>query len=206
MEKIIWGLCYNTEKESVTMPGPKVEKASHLLTESCLDHGATHIEYKFVEQLRGNQQYWTMVMPAMRCLLGATDALMRGGPVRGLVRPIGEDRRRALVFQDFWHATEVARILIADEARWESQFTGSLAGTLSTREKMALPGSRLKVVWATGDATLERIATVDWTHRRAAMGSVNDFLDPVRALLGELEGEAGIIAIAELLNLVTFAA
>ena len=70
------------------MPPPKVKKAMHLLVDSNLDYGHVEISYKFLEQYRGNQQYWSIVMPPMRCLLGTTDTLMKGGKM-----VIGSDHR-----------------------------------------------------------------------------------------------------------------
>ena len=204
-KKICWGLLYDTEAESVAMPKPKIEKAAHLLVDPELDYGSESICHKFLEQYRGNQQYWALVMPPMRSLLGATDALMKG--TKGArTRPPGGDMRRRMVFEDFWRATEVARVLISDPAQWEASFVGTMTGVLSANERLALPGRRCKVTWVTGDATLERIATVDWTNRKAATGGFLEFLGPVKEIMGEVEGESEIIAVAELLNLVTFAA
>ena len=168
VEKICWGLLYNTDKETIRMPPPKVEKALHMLADPNLDYGRRDIDYKFLEQYRGNQQYWTIVMPAMVCTLHAADALLKGGAEGGKVRQGKSDAARGRQFVDFWSATELARTLVASETQWETRFSGLLAGVLSVRERMALPGSRVKLVWVTGDATLERIATVDWTHRKAA--------------------------------------
>ena len=46
-------------------------------------------------------------------------------------------------------------------------------------ERLILPGRRVRIVWATGDATLTKIATVDWTHGTTA---VNDFLPYLETL------------------------
>ena len=97
-------------------------------------------------------------------------------------------------------------MLVADPSQWETRFAGLLSGTLTIRERMALPGKRTRLVWVTGDATLERIATVDWTHKKAAMGDVRQYMQPVREAIGSDEGEECIIAVAELLNLVAYAA
>ena len=56
-----------------------MEKAAFLLADSQLDSGCEEISHKLLEQHRGNQQYWSLVMPPLRALLGAADALMKGG-------------------------------------------------------------------------------------------------------------------------------
>ena len=132
--------------------------------------------------------------------------MMKGGQRGGNIAPPGEDPRRRLIFEDFWNATEIARILIADPAQWEASFVGSFSGVLSINERLALPGRKVRVVRVTGDATLERLATVDWTHRLAATGEILAFRAPLAALIGEVCDESDIIATAEFLNLVTFAA
>ena len=62
-------------------------------------------------------------------------------------------------------------------------------------------------MWVTGDATPTRVGTVDWTGKKFAASSVRDFLPALKANLKLSEKEEDvIIAIAELLNYVTFAA
>ena len=187
------------------MPAPKVEKAAFLLADPKLDYGEQNIPWNFLEVYRGNQQYWCLVMPAMRCLVSATDALMRGRP-RRLAGPRGEGEQCALAWTDFWQATEVARVLAADQSKWSSRFTGALPGVLTINERLALPGWRYRVIWVTGDATLQRIATVDWSNSKCAFHSVPDFMQSLREAAGVEEDEEAIIAVAEFMNLVTFAA
>eukprot|EP00959_Pyramimonas_sp_CCMP1952_P406699 8524123-Pyramimonas_sp.AAC.1 len=94
-----------------------------------------------MEVHRGNQQCRSLVVPAMRCLVSATDALIRSRP-RGLAGPKGGDSQSALAWADFWQAAEVARALATDKSKWSSRSTGDLPGALSINEKLALPGSR----------------------------------------------------------------
>ena len=205
-QKICWGLLYDTERELVAMPRPKIEKAAFLLADPELDAGNVNICHKFLEQYRGNQQYWSLVVPPLRTLTSATDALMKGGRQGGRTRPPGGDRHRQLIFEDFWRATETARILLADEEQWAASFVGAFSGVLSLNERLALPGRQCKLIWVTGDATPERVATVDWTHKRAATGDVQPFRAPLAAAIGEEDEDGDLIAIAEFLNLVTYAA
>ena len=72
--------------------------------------------------------------------------------------------------------------------------------------RLALPGNRVRLVWVSGDATPTIIATVDWTHQRFARNLVADFLETLAQVVGGEAHEGEIIAVAELLNLVTFAA
>ena len=136
-------------------------------------------------------------MPPLRALLGATDALLKDGQRGRNIAPPGDDPRRRLVFEDFWNATEIARVLIADPAQWEASFVGSFSGVLSVNERLALPGRKVRVVWVTGDATLERLATVDWTHRLAATGEVLTYRAPLAALIGEVCDESDSIAVGD---------
>ena len=48
-KKICWGLLYDTTKESVEMPEPKIEKASYMLMDPELDYGRESINFKFLE-------------------------------------------------------------------------------------------------------------------------------------------------------------
>ena len=131
---------------------------------------------------------------------------MRGQHPHGKVGKPGGDRARQLAFDDFWEATELSRILVADASEWEARFVGSLAGTLTVGERRALPGHWVRVVWVTGDTTLTKTATADWTHGTAAANDLLPYLERLRQCTGHVEDEAEIIAIAELLNFATFAA
>ncbi len=58
----------------------------------------------------------------------------------------------------------------------------------------------------TGDATLDTIATVDWTAKRYSVSGFHDFLEPLVLVVGAGPESGDIIAIAELMNLITYAA
>ena len=103
-------------------------------------------------------------MPPLRAVLGATDALLKGGR-RKWAGPSLRHEGAEEVFRDFWEATDLARLLISDEKKWQARFAGTLEGVLTINERMALPGKKMKLIWVTGDATLDKIGTVDWTHR-----------------------------------------
>ena len=86
--------------------------------------------------------------------------------------------------------------------------TGALAGAPMRNERPALPGSDHRVVWVTGDAKLERIATVDWAANMFSLRAANGFarnsfgFETLRRLEAErsaLQG-AGADAVAGLLS------
>ena len=87
-------------------------------------------------------------------------------------------------------------------SQWATRFSNSLTGALTTSERLALPGAAARVVWVTGDATLERIACVDWTHWLALVDTVEPYHEPLRQLAtaseeGVTPEEEVIIAIAD---------
>eukprot|EP00959_Pyramimonas_sp_CCMP1952_P096472 2016476-Pyramimonas_sp.AAC.1 len=130
---------------------------------------------------------------------------MRGRPRRLAGRQEGE-AKGTLLWTDFWQATEVARVLAADRAKWKSRFVGALSGALTINENLALAGARYRVIWITGDATLERIATMDWVNSKCALHSVPESMGALREAAGVDEEEEAIIAIAKFMNLANFAA
>ena len=99
--------------------------------------------------------------------MGATNALLGPPTPEGLAQPRGteEDQRRTWV--RFWEAVELQRLLVDNRTQWEVRFTHPLTEALSIRELLALPGGSDKIVWASGDATLERLGAVDWTNSEA---------------------------------------
>jgi len=206
-QKICWGLLYDTRAGTCSLPALKLEKARFLLSDAQLNHGEINIEVKFLESYRGHQNYWAVVQPVMKIVAGATDALLRGTP-RGMryVLPPGGAGDREAVFENFWDATELARVLLADAEKWSIRFTNGFASALTVAERLSLPESRRHCVWLTGDATLEVVATVDWTHRRVAVAPFADYLEALREAAGGATPNDDIIAIGEFLNLVTYLA
>ena len=57
---------------------------------------------------------------------------------------------------------------------------------LTVCELLAMPGHQEKVVWASGDATLERVGAVDWTHKQAYSLEVR----PYQTMIEAMETEA----------------
>ena len=62
--KLIWGLLYDAQSNTRTLPPAKLEKAAYLLHLPEFDPGNTKIPLKLVQELRGNQQFWISVLPS----------------------------------------------------------------------------------------------------------------------------------------------
>lgn len=98
---------------------------------------------------------------------------------------------------------------------WEARFTHPLLDALSVEEVLAIPAYRDKVVWASGDATLDMIAGIDWTSKKAFACSVEPLREALNQFIADATGEVGeegyeegsgfIIAITEMLAVVCLA-
>ena len=208
--KLIWGLQYDTDLTQLSLPGPKLEKAHFLFSLSEFDYGAEPPPMRLIQELRGNQQFWLCVMPELAPYLGANDALLARTDAKGRACPKGSPSQQRCSWQDFWEAVELQRVLVTARPQWATRFTNSLTGALTTSERLALPGAAARVVWVTGDATLERIACIDWTHRIALVGTVEPYHESPRKLATASEegvppDEEVIIAIAELITYLALA-
>ena len=215
VEKLIWGLNYNTEKGTRSLPAVKLEKASHLLHLPHFDHGNRQIPLKLVQELRGNQQFWLAVMPSLGPLLQATNELLGPPDAEGYAVARGDEFEKERTWQRFWEAVELQRLLVDNRAVWEARFTHPLLESLSVEEMMALPGQRDKVVWASGDATLDRVSGIDWNAKKAFSCQVEPLKRALNQFIAEAthdaaahdreEGSGFIISITELLAVVTLA-
>ena len=67
------------------------------------------------------------------------------------------------------------RLLVDNREEWATRFTHPMSEALSIRELLALPGGSDKIVWASGDATLDTIGGVDWTNKMAFSLPVQPF-------------------------------
>lgn len=93
----VWGLMYDTERNTQALPPQKLEKASYLLHLPEFDHGNTRVPLKLVQELRGNQQFWVSVLPSLKPLLAATNALLGPPTSDGLAQPRGDEQQRRRV-------------------------------------------------------------------------------------------------------------
>ena len=214
VEKLIWGLNYNTAKGTRSLPAVKLEKASHLLHLPEFDHGNRRIPLKLVQELRGNQQFWLAVMPSLGPLLQATNELLGPPDADGYAVARGEELEKERTWQRFWEAVELQRLLVDNRAVWEARFTHPLMESLSVEEMMALPGQRDKLVWASGDATLDRVAGIDWNAKKAFSCQVEPLKNALNQFIAEATQDVAtqtweegsfIISITELLAVVTLA-
>eukprot|EP00438_Fugacium_kawagutii_P035674 Skav231659 [mRNA] locus=scaffold823:44885:57127:- [translate_table: standard] len=184
--KLIWGLMYDTERNTRALPPQKLEKASYLLHLPEFDYGNMKVPLKLIQELRGNQQFWVSVLPSLKPLLAASNALLGPPSSDGLAQPRGDAEQQRRTWIRFWEAIELQRLLVDNRAEWGVRFTPPMTEALSIRELLAMPGHQQRVVWASGDATLERIGAVDWSHKQAYALEVA----PYQKLIEEMEREA----------------
>ena len=211
--KLIWGLTYDTSRGTRQLPPAKLEKASHLLHLSEFDYGNKKIPLKLVQELRGNQQFWLTILPTMTNFLQASNDLLGPADQEGFASPRGSLRKQQLSWERFWEAIELQRLLVDNRDVWESRFTHPMVEALTVAEVMAL--DKEAVVWASGDATLDRVAAIDWSTKSAFSVEGSTLETLVRAFMEEAEQSGGgdpnfeaghsgfIISIMELLAVVT---
>lgn len=212
--KLIWGLMYDTAKGTRSLPAAKLEKASYLLHLPEFDYGCTRVPLKLVQELRGNQQFWLTVLPTMTNFLQASNELLGPPDEGGFACPRGNAVRQRRSWIRFWEAIELQRLLVDNRVVWEARFTHPLTEALSVAEVMAFSGD--SIVWASGDATLDHVAAVDWSTKRAFVADVAHLQEPIQEFMREACLEEGvepepedsgfIIAVTELLSVVTLAA
>ena len=84
--KIVWGLLYDSDLLTRSLPEPKLLKAAHLLNLPDFSYGCRAVDLSLVQELRGNQQFWLSAMPilfgAARGYERATRASRQGRPGR----------------------------------------------------------------------------------------------------------------------------
>ena len=212
-KKLIWGLLYDTANGTRSLPAAKLEKASHLLHLPEFDHGCTQVPLKLVQELRGNQQFWLTVLPTMTNFLQASNELLGPPDEGGFARPRGNAVRQRRSWVRFWEAVELQRLLVDNRVLWESRFTHPLTEALSAAEMMAFSSDQ--VIWTSGDATLEKVAAVDWSTKRAFVAEVAHLQGPIQEFMRDACLEEGlepepedsgfIISVTELLSVATLA-
>ena len=213
-KKLIWGLLYDTAKGTRSLPAAKLEKASYLLHLPEFDYGCTKVPLKLVQELRGNQQFWLTVLPTMANFLQASNELLGPPDECGFAQPRGTALRQKRTWFRFWEAVELQRLLVDNRLVWESRFTHPLTEALSVAEAMAF--CKENVIWTSGDATLEKVAAIDWKAKKAFAADVSSFQDRIQRFMKEACLEAGdpeegedsgyVISVTELLAVITLCA
>ena len=114
-----------------------------------------------LQVLRGNAEWFQIVLPGLRPWLAVMDLMMKGikpGQVYIRREDVGQE-----LWEEFMEMIEAFRVMIARPELWESDFTNSLVGMLAPEERLALKAEADRLVWAGGDATLDVFAFIDWT-------------------------------------------
>lgn len=204
---MVWSVRYTTKSMHLTLPTVKITKGQFLLNDHNFDHGCKTIPYKLVQQLRGNQNFWEIVMPVLEALVGPTNNLLRYERTMPPVyaTPKGSEEKVEATWEDFWDSIEIQSLLADDPARWVNNFSSGVEEALSPMERLSLPGASERVVFVTGDSTIERVATIDWRSKWLMRETLAPFLAALKELAGGEEDDM-IVAISELLTLVAFAA
>ena len=212
--KLIWGLLYDTARGTRSLPPAKLEKASYLLHLPEFDYGNTRIPLKLVQELRGNQQFWITVLPTIANFLQASNELLGPPDKEGFVVPRGCPLRQKRTWVRFWEAIELQRLLVDNRGAWASRFTHPMTEALDVAESMAYCTEN--IVWASGDATLDYVAAVDWDAKQAFAEPVRDFEGLIKEFMADACNESSpgddepedsgfIISITELLAVVALA-
>ena len=203
-QQTCWGLDLDLERMVVRVPERRILKGAHLLADAAFDPGNRRVKLLDVQRARGTAQSWIAVLPSLRTELRALDVFLGPGTSEGLVVCGAPAHREERAWTDLWEAFEFLRLVCARPEAWEARFTAGLARLLSPRERLALPGEAARVVFVSSDATPAVHAACDWTAHVAAREKVQPFM----AALAEAceEDEVTIIALAELLGFIAFAA
>ena len=153
----------------MALPGPKLEKAGHLLLLPEFDRGNTSVPLRLAQELRGNLEFWAAVLPTVNPYLHYVNVLLKPADDKGQVKLKGTEAEIATQWTNFWDTLDMLRLLAQDRSTWvtPTRFSNPLFAALDTTEVLALPGVSSKVVWVTADATPTRLGAVDWTSKLA---------------------------------------
>ena len=77
--QIMWGLIVRTHpRKSVGMPEVKLIKAQFIFGDHELDYGFTRVKVHTLQVLRGNGEWFQIVLPSLRPFLVVIDLMMKG--------------------------------------------------------------------------------------------------------------------------------
>ena len=205
--KINWGIDYDTEKETIVLPEPKVQKLSYIVNEPAFAYGSVQVPISLARTLIGVLVYGACTCPIIKAELGALYQMLGvSDEGHANVRLQGDAAKVQRSWEEIWGALDLLRVLVEDPLAWASHFTTGLAAVLTTRERLALPGVIDKLVWTGGDSTLQTLGAADWNAKIYGFTEVAKLAGALRKFAGHDEEEDVIIAIGELLCFLVLAA
>ena len=130
------------------------------------------------------------------------------GPVGPAGVPTGE---LLAAYQEAWRVMELLRLIVGSPHWWDSAFSGSVASTLSLRDRLIFSDAEEALVWVGGDANMNGVAAGSWTDGVYAIVKTEDWEPLLREILtDDLMPEGGeegtvIVAIWEFLCIIMIA-
>ena len=144
--------------------------------------------------------FWATVARVMWPLVMALSQVIHtlpDGPVGPAGLPTGE---LLAAYQEVWRVMEPLRLIVGSPHWWDSAFSGSVASTLSLRDRLMFSDAEEALAWVGGDANMNGVATGPWTDGVYTIGKTGDWEALLRDILtGELmsEGvEEGTVVVA----------
>ena len=199
---VLWGLTLCTVDETVSLPEDKLKAAQAFLSQSCFDPGVTRIPLGTLQSLRGKAEHWSLRNEALGPELHVIGKLLR--PYQGLPTPHGVESVLKQTYFDFWETMESFRVNMSDTHWWSSTYRSSFYSILSLPERLSFVHEARGLLRIGSDATLNRCAAVDHTHKPFTVFEVGGYQDYLSNLTGLPRGDYELIAITEFLSLVCF--
>eukprot|EP00971_Amphidinium_carterae_P111725 2212849-Amphidinium_carterae.1 len=204
----VWGLDFDTEQGTITVPERRVLRGAYLLAQPIYDSGNQRITVRDVQRARGTAQSWVAAVPMVKVELAALDLFVYC-ECDGYAVPNCDVTGHAAAWQSLWQAFEALRFLCTRPEQWGVFFTGDLNLMMPLEERLAMPGQKERTVIVSSDRRTQHPAcqldaAVDWTNKRACQEPVQEFVRFLEHSQPNEEAQV-IIAVAELMAVVSFA-
>ena len=212
VKKILWGVLHDASGVPadalalrLQMTPVKREKARSLFFDVLFNWGSFAFGRWQVQVLGGNLVFYGTVCRAMWPLmmrLAQVTYLLPDGAA-GYVGEPEADVRAA--YEEVWRVVELLRLIGGSPHWWDASFGGSVASTMTLRERLLYSDASESLVWVGGDANMNGVASGSWSDGVYAIVKTEDWsaalLSVVSADLGgeDASEEELIVAIWEFL-------
>ena len=119
-ELLLLGYHVNLAMDTITMPGPKLIAAYHLIHLNIFDHGNMTLDLHSAQELRGSMNHWPPAGRLWKWLVEPANGLL-GQTNNSLIWIRCPDIHR---WAAFWNVITFLRDLSGDPSIWRSLFTG----------------------------------------------------------------------------------
>ena len=172
---ILSGYEVNVDEMTIKLPKPKRMDAWGKINSPLLNPGNRVVTVKIVQEIRGLLNHWRYTNKFWNYVVSPANAMLAYADSTETWIRCDNDQ----VWMAFWNLVSHVREIGSSTETWNSLFGGKLEGAISIPKRIGRPRGTSAVIWATGDAVLEKFAAINWERSEFILEEADGFLGEI---------------------------